>query len=64
MPQLASSDVKWLSELPDELEVFIAIREFEDAVAYIEKGQCIGHRLCLSDANHTKWTIHSPSHTV
>lgn len=38
MPQLASSDVKWLSELPDELEVFIAIREFEDAVAYIEKG--------------------------
>jgi hypothetical protein len=38
MPQLASADVRWLSELPDELEVFIAIREFEDAVAYIEKG--------------------------
>ncbi|KAI8583223.1 hypothetical protein K450DRAFT_224806 [Umbelopsis ramanniana AG] len=41
MPQLASSDVKWLSELPDELEVFIAIREFEDAVAYIEKARAI-----------------------
>lgn len=39
MPQLASADLKWLSELPDELEVFIALREFEEAVAYIEKGQ-------------------------
>jgi hypothetical protein len=47
MPQLASSDIKWLSELPDELEVFIAIREFEDAVAYVEKGQYLHYRICL-----------------
>lgn len=39
MPQLASADLKWLSELPDELEVFIALREFEESVAYIEKGR-------------------------
>ncbi|CAM0139200.1 unnamed protein product [Umbelopsis sp. WA50703] len=40
-PQLSSADMKWLSELPDELEVFIALREFEEAVAYIEKARAI-----------------------
>ncbi|KAJ2964577.1 hypothetical protein NQZ79_g555 [Umbelopsis isabellina] len=41
MPQLSSADMKWLSELPDELEVYIALREFEEAVAYIEKARAI-----------------------
>jgi hypothetical protein len=45
--------MKWLSELPDELEVFIALREFEEAVAYIEKGQ---YRIGLDQLAHNYLT--------
>ncbi|KAI9029667.1 Cullin repeat-like-containing domain protein [Phycomyces nitens] len=38
---LDSEDLKWLTELPDELEVLIAIREFENAVGSIEKARTI-----------------------
>jgi hypothetical protein len=30
---------KWLTELPDQLEVLIALREFEKSVVYLEKGR-------------------------
>lgn len=33
-------DRKWLEDLPDELEVVIALRQFEIAVGYIEQGKC------------------------
>lgn len=33
------ADAKWLIELPDELEVAIALRQFEEAVSYIEQGE-------------------------
>ncbi|KAL0088986.1 Cullin repeat-like-containing domain protein [Phycomyces blakesleeanus] len=38
---LDPDDLKWLTELPDELEVLIAIREFENAVMLIEKARTI-----------------------
>lgn len=34
-----ASDMRWMANLPDELEVCIAQREFESAVAYVEKGK-------------------------
>jgi len=35
---LDPSDITWLSELPDELDVLIAQRDFDKAVGLIEKG--------------------------
>lgn len=32
---------KWLVDLPDELEVLIALREFENSVCYLEKARHI-----------------------
>ena len=34
-----TADRRWIANLPDELDVFIAQREFESAVAYMEKGK-------------------------
>jgi len=36
---LSAANVRWLSELPDELDVFIAHRSFEEAIENIEKGK-------------------------
>ncbi|KAI8803168.1 hypothetical protein BJ742DRAFT_872731 [Cladochytrium replicatum] len=36
---LTPADVKWLTELPDELDVLIAHREFDRSVSYIEKAR-------------------------
>ncbi|CAO3638718.1 unnamed protein product [Cunninghamella echinulata] len=38
---LSEEDQQWLEELPDELEVKIALRQFEDAVTYIGKARKI-----------------------
>ena len=35
---LSGHDVRWLTELPDELDVMVALRLFDDAVTAIEKG--------------------------
>lgn len=37
--QLHPEKEKYLVELPDQLEVLIALREFEKSVTYIEKGE-------------------------
>lgn len=34
---------KWLVDLPDHLEVSIALREFEKSVVYLEKGKLLAH---------------------
>jgi len=39
--ELNSSDLTWLSELPDELDVLIAQRDFDKAVVLIEKAKNI-----------------------
>jgi len=39
--ELNSSDITWLSELPDELDVLIAQRDFNKAVVLIEKAKNI-----------------------
>lgn len=36
--QMKPKDSEWLAQLPDELEVAIALRQFENAVTLIEKG--------------------------
>ncbi|CAO3614650.1 unnamed protein product [Cunninghamella blakesleeana] len=38
---ISEEDQLWLEELPDELEVMIALRQFEEAVAYIGKARKI-----------------------
>ncbi|KAI8384379.1 Cullin repeat-like-containing domain protein [Radiomyces spectabilis] len=39
--QFNPTDEKWLNDLPDELEVMIALREFEEAVVAIEKASAL-----------------------
>lgn len=39
--QVNPKDRDWLSQLPDELEVAIALRQFENAVSLIEKGKSV-----------------------
>ena len=29
---------KWLAEIPDEMDVLLAHRDFDEAVAYVEQG--------------------------
>lgn len=35
---LSNPDLIWLKEMPDELDVFIAHREFDNAIRFAEKG--------------------------
>lgn len=35
---LSENVMKWLSEIPDEMDVLIAHRDFDAAVAYVEQG--------------------------
>ncbi|RUP43283.1 hypothetical protein BC936DRAFT_137393 [Jimgerdemannia flammicorona] len=48
---MSAVDMRWMANLPDELDVCIAQREFEAAVAYVENGgfdhvtACMGIRL-------------------
>ncbi|KAF7729574.1 exocyst complex component exo84 [Apophysomyces ossiformis] len=38
---LSAADQRWLTSLPDELEVMIALREFEEAVGCIERARAV-----------------------
>ncbi|KAG0191120.1 exocyst complex component exo84 [Apophysomyces sp. BC1034] len=38
-PNISPADQRWLTDLPDELEVLIALREFEETVTCIEKAR-------------------------
>ena len=40
---LTNEQYAWLAELPDELDVFIAHREFQDAAEDIEAGKFLFH---------------------
>ncbi|KXS17582.1 hypothetical protein M427DRAFT_54516 [Gonapodya prolifera JEL478] len=39
--QISMMDMRWLTELPDELDVFIALREFDEAVEQTDKAKLI-----------------------
>lgn len=43
----AERDARWTGEFADELTVSIALREWDQAVALVEQGQCIFYPFCV-----------------